>query len=381
MIEKLQQAFTKKGYGRIQTSAAEVTGFYKEVGGQGYCVCIIDDRHNFLNVTGKKDYLIRQMGLFLQEKRGVSCACLGVVITNQLERTKKYAVGAEKYWLVDEYAGRLIVYEEQPAEFLDMRSCVEAVLYAEQAYGSTKSTFQSDRKYGSKENIPYGNRYYRSPDVQRKTKGRVQAFHLTPVNTCLVIINVVLFLILEFMGNTESAEFIYQYGGMTIESVMEYHQYWRLLSCAFLHFGISHLCSNMLVLAFVGDNLERALGSVKYLVLYLLGGMGSSFLSCLWMFLNEEYNVVSAGASGAVFAVLGGIFYVLLKNHGHKDDLSTAKVGIFLVFSILQGFTSVTTNNSAHISGLLIGVVLAAVLYQKEKKTCEPADIEGGLGN
>lgn len=352
MIERLQQAFARKGYGRIQTSVAEVNGFYKEANGKGYCVCIIDDRHNFLNAAGKKDYLIRQMGSFLQEKRNMPCTSLGMIVTNQAERTKTYAVGEEHYWMVDEGTCRLIVYEDQPVEFLDVRSCVEEVLYRGEAMGTAGYGLQS------------GNIY----DTARRSyeKGGVRAFHLTPVNTCLVVVNVVLFLILEFMGNTESAEFIYQYGGMTIESVIREHQYWRLLSCAFLHFGISHLFSNMLVLAFVGDNLERALGSVKYLALYLLGGIGSSFLSCVWMFLNQEYNVVSAGASGAVFAVLGGVFYVLLKNHGRKDDLSTGKVGMFLLFSLLQGFTSVTTNNSAHISGLLLGVVLAAVLYQKK---------------
>ncbi len=363
MIEKLQQAFARKGYGRIQTNAAEVTGFYKEAEEQGYCVCIIDDRNNFLNGAGKKDYLISQICSFLQEKRGVPCCGLGIIVTDQPERTKESAVGAEKYWLADEASGRLIVYEDQPGEFLDARGCIETVLYD----GGWASQTED-----SAENIPYGNSYYRSHDFPGRNTERVGAFHLTPVNTCLVILNVLLFLILEYMGDTESAEFIYRYGGMTIESVMEEHQYWRLLACAFLHFGISHLFSNMLVLAFVGDNLERALGSVKYLALYLLGGIGSSFLSCLWMFLNKEYNVVSAGASGAVFAVLGGIFYVLLKNHGRKDDLSTGKVGMFLAFSIFQGLTSVTTNNSAHISGLLLGLILAAVLYQNDKKSCEP---------
>ncbi len=375
MLEKLQQAFIQKGYSRIQTNSAEVVGFYKESNGQGYCICIIDDTHSFLNAAGKKDYLIRQLGLFMQEKRSVPCACLGLIVTDQVERTRAYAAGTEKYWLADQGSGRLVVYEDQPAEFLDVRNLAEEAIYTGGTGGMGTGAYQSGWQWESTgsgyetSNIPYGSGYSRSRNVQRKPTGRVQAFHLTPVNTCLVVLNVLVFIVLELIGNTENAEFIYRFGGMTIESVLESHQYWRLLSCAFLHFGISHLFSNMLVLAFVGDNLERALGSIKYLAFYLLGALGSSFLSCLWMYLNDECYVVSAGASGAIFAVLGGIFYVLIKNHGHKDDLSTGKVGMFLVFSILQGLTSVTTNNSAHISGLLIGVVLAAVLYQQETKT------------
>ena len=353
MIEKLQQAFIKQGYRKIQTSTAEVTGFYKEAGGQGYCVCLIDDRKGFLNVSGKKDYFIRQMGTFMQEKTNKVCQRLGIVLTDQVERTRAYTRGTESCWLVDAYSGKLLVYEDQPSEFLDARECIEG------------------------KSIPYGTGYYRSTEFLAKPVNRVRAFHLTPVNTCLVIINIVVFLLLEIIGDTESADFVYHWGGMTIRSVLDAHQYWRLLSSAFLHFGISHLFSNMLVLAFVGDNLERALGSVKYLVLYLLGAVGSGFLSCLWMFLRDEYNVVSAGASGAIFAVLGGIFYVLIKNHGRKDDLSTAKVGMFLVFSILQGLTSVSTNNSAHISGLLIGVVLATILYQRDNTATHSTDVSG----
>ncbi len=376
MTERLQQVLLNKGYARIQTSAREVTGFYKEINSQGYCVCVIDDRGSFLNVQGKKDYLIRQMNTFLKEKRNVPCASIGILVTNQAERTKQYAAGNEKYWMIEENCGRLIIYENQPAEFLDVRSCVEEMLYGSTVYtsrleGAKRETLGGDEQkqiYHTTEEvqIPYGNRYYRSTDFSKKSASGVQAFHMTPVNTCLVAVNVLLFLVLEIIGNTQSGEFIYQYGGMTIESVLKEQEYWRLLACAFLHFGFSHLFSNMLVLAFVGDNLERALGGVKYLILYLLGGIGSSLLSCLWMLLNGEYNVVSAGASGAVFAVLGGMFYVLLKNHGRKDDLSAGKVGMFLLFSLLQGFTSVTTNNSAHISGLLLGVALAAVLYKRK---------------
>lgn len=64
----------------------------------------------------------------------------------------------------------------------------------------------------------------------------------------------------------------------------------------FMHFGISHLVNNMIVLFALGDNLERALGHVKYLILYLFSGIGANWISM--MIGNKDPMVVSAGASG-----------------------------------------------------------------------------------
>ena len=341
MIEQLQQMFSQQGYRRLQTNVPEVTGFCKAVGQHWHCICLIDARGGFLNGYGKQDHLIQQMGSFVQEQTGGTADCLGIIFTENVSAVRQNVSGQADFWIVDTVQRRLIRYENQPQTFYGVEQWIESLLYESESSQPSQSAF-------------YG------------TDDRIKAFHLTPVNTALVVINVLIFFVLEVLGDTENAAYIYQFGGMTVESVLFGGEFWRLLSCAFLHFGFSHLFNNMLVLAFAGDNLERALGSVKYLLFYLCGAVGSSLISCICMFLGREQYVVSAGASGAIFAVLGGIFYVLVRNHGRKDDLNIWKVGLFLFFSIFQGFTSVTTNNSAHISGLLLGVVLAFLFYRKK---------------
>ena len=57
-----------------------------------------------------------------------------------------------------------------------------------------------------------------------------------------------------------------QHGAMYGPCVLEDHEYYRLLTSMFMHFGINHIVNNMLVLFVLGDNLERALGKVKYLL-------------------------------------------------------------------------------------------------------------------
>ena len=89
------------------------------------------------------------------------------------------------------------------------------------------------------------------------------------INWILMAVNALVFLYLEAAGSSEDAYFMYTKGAMLKAAVIEDGEYYRLLTAMFMHFGISHLVNNMIVLFALGDNLERALGHVKYLILYL----------------------------------------------------------------------------------------------------------------
>ena len=89
----------------------------------------------------------------------------------------------------------------------------------------------------------------------------------------------------------------------------------------FLHFGIYHIANNMLVLFVLGQRLEPVLGKVKFILVYLLGGLGGNIFSLLMETKKAEY-AVSAGASGAVFAVMGAMLYVVIRSRGRIQDIS-----------------------------------------------------------
>ena len=194
-------------------------------------------------------------------------------------------------------------------------------------------------------------RYYSYGPVRR----------LTPVNTVIIAANVILFLIIELIGSTHDTTLMIRFGASYWPLIAYDHQYWRLFTSAFLHFGLEHLFSNMLVLAFIGDNLERALGKVKYLIFYVLCAIGSGAVSFFVnMFLRE--NVVSAGASGAIFGVAGGILYLVIRNRGRLEDLSFFQIGMFIIFTLYNGMRSSGVDNVAQFSGLAIGFLLAMLL-------------------
>ena len=143
----------------------------------------------------------------------------------------------------------------------------------------------------------------------------------------------------------------------------------------FMHFGISHLVNNMIVLFALGDNLERALGHVKYLILYLFSGIGANWISM--MIGNKDPMVVSAGASGAIFGVIGGLFYAVAVNKGRLEDLQTKQLAVMIVLSLYMGLTSSDVDNAAHVAGLILGILLGILLYRKPKKKMD----DGGVWN
>ncbi len=204
---------------------------------------------------------------------------------------------------------------------------------------------------------------FRRKEGFRNMKERVEN---TPyINIALIVICAAYFIFLEVTGSSEDAYYMYTMGAITAPAVRIEGEYWRLLTAMFMHFGIAHIINNMIVLFALGGYLERALGHVKYLIFYLICGIGSNWVSV--MFTDPLSLVVSAGASGAIFGITGGLFYIIVRNRGRLEDLSTRQIILMIVLSLYIGLVSRGVDNIAHISGLIIGFILALIMYRKPK--------------
>ena len=186
------------------------------------------------------------------------------------------------------------------------------------------------------------------------------------MTSLLVLINVIVFLVAELTGGTQDLGHMVDFGAMYAPLVKTAKEVYRLFTCMFLHFGIEHLINNMLLLFVLGGRLERVTGKIRFLLIYLLGGLGGNVLSLFLESASDGY-AVSAGASGAVFAVIGAIIYVIIRNKGRLEDLSVRQMLIMAGLSLYFGFTSSGVDNAAHVGGLLSGIALAAVLYHPRK--------------
>lgn len=160
--------------------------------------------------------------------------------------------------------------------------------------------------------------------------------------------------------------FMLQHGAMFEPYIVAGHEYYRMFTSLFLHFGISHLLNNMVMLGALGYNLEFETGRIKFLIIYFVSGLGGNVLS-LYMNIRANESVVSAGASGAIFGLMGALVWVVIKNHGRVGRLTRRGILFMVILSLYFGLTSSGVNNAAHIGGLICGFIAAALVYHKPK--------------
>lgn len=148
--------------------------------------------------------------------------------------------------------------------------------------------------------------------------------------------------------------------------VTEGHEYYRIFTCLFLHFGIAHLLNNMVMLGALGWNLELEIGKIRYIIIYFGSGIIGNIISLCYD-LTLRRPAVSAGASGAIFGLMGALLYVVIANRGRLGRLSGRGMLVMVALSLYFGLTSGGVDNLAHIGGLVSGFLLAVVLYRRRK--------------
>ena len=187
------------------------------------------------------------------------------------------------------------------------------------------------------------------------------------ITIALIAINVLVFLAMGASGIsfTEPTPLdVARWGGDFGPLTVGAHQWWRLLTSCFLHFGIIHIGFNMYVLYQIGPFIETVFGRARYLVIYLCAGLFGSLVS-VWI----HPMAVGAGASGAIFGLYGALFGFLLVQRRSLNPVVTRSIaksaGIFLLYNLVYGVMSRTTDLSAHFGGLIAGFLVGMLLVQR----------------
>ena len=192
-------------------------------------------------------------------------------------------------------------------------------------------------------------------------EARVYLARAKKVNLIMVAVNILVFAALSLLGRTEDSQFMLRMGAGYAPLIRQ-GEYYRLLTSMFMHFGLQHLIYNMICLLSLGDLLEGIVGPAVYLVIYLFGGLGGNLASMAWETRTGRY-AVSAGASGAIFAVIGALLAILLLARNHRNQNFIRRLSLMAVLMIAQGFLDTGTDNAAHIGGFAAGALFALVLW------------------
>lgn len=160
--------------------------------------------------------------------------------------------------------------------------------------------------------------------------------------------------------------------GMKSNADIAAGQVWRLFTAMFLHIGPTHLISNLIGLFMLGPILEGHLGHWRFAAIYLVGGLFGSVASYAFS------PAFSAGASGAVFALLGATvlyFFRFRENFGRQGQDILRSMLVVLVINLVLGGAMANVDNWGHMGGLVGGLLVSAGLFPRFRP---PAVIQPG---
>ena len=183
------------------------------------------------------------------------------------------------------------------------------------------------------------------------------------VTYTLIIINVVIFLLMYIMGNGSEDSLTLLMFGANYPALVRGGEYFRLITSAFLHIGFLHLIFNNYALYVIGSQLESFLGKFKFLVVYLVSALCGSLMSMLFT------DGISAGASGAIFGLLGSILYFGYNYRVYLGSVLKSQIIPLIILNLAIGFLTPGIDNAAHIGGLLGGLGITMALGLKYKTT------------
>ena len=178
----------------------------------------------------------------------------------------------------------------------------------------------------------------------------------------IIIICVIVFGLMYILGNGSMDEGTLITFGANLGFLTKNGEYFRLLTCAFLHIGIVHLLFNMYALYIIGPQVESFFGKFKFTLIYLLSAISASTLSLIF---ND--NVISAGASGAIFGWLGALLYFGYYYRVYLGNVLKSQIVPIILINLVFGFVVSGVDNAAHIGGLIGGVLTSMALGAPDK--------------
>ena len=177
----------------------------------------------------------------------------------------------------------------------------------------------------------------------------------------IIFINFVMFLFTYLFGNgSEDVMTLVHFGALYRPLVLS-GDYYRLFTAAFLHIGVVHLLVNCYSLYIIGSQLESFLGRIKFLFVYLISALSGSLMSIIF---NTH---VSAGASGAIFGLLGSLLYFGYNYRVFLGNVMRSQIIPLIVLNLGLGFMFDGIDNAAHIGGLVGGVISTMAVGLKHK--------------
>ena len=207
---------------------------------------------------------------------------------------------------------------------------------------------------------------------QINPKRRRSIFGSLSLNTIFIIINVVAFILFTILISLK----VFSIDSIAIKpsNILAGKDIWTFITSMFMHAGFFHLLVNMLSLFFVGSLVEKIIGRKRYFWFYILSGIfaGLFFVLASLVF-TSDFGTYAVGASGAIFGLIGLLMFltpnlpVYIMFIPIPIKMKYAAPGMLILLWIISVTGNVSIGNTAHLGGLLAGLVYGLFLTMKYK--------------
>ncbi len=318
----------------------EVNIFFRAEGDLIMAVLMLDLRGMVMTVPDYRQ-LKNQVGQMFERKGYPNIRVFTLFLVSNLESGRRLGSSDALSWVIDLSRDRLCIFEDGMVDFDTLRLGLEEILRQDADFRGI------------------------TPKSAAAWIGDGLFKNKAPATLCLILLNLLCFAAVSLSGSTEDVSYMISRGAMLPSLILENQEFYRFLTCMFLHFGLEHLAANMLALWLFGERVENVLGQGRFLLLYFLSGLAGSAASFASILFSRS-PAASAGASGAIFGVIGALLFLEgsdRKRVGRISPVRFAMILSYVVFSSLSG----GVDAAAHMGGLLMGILLCFFMKRGRK--------------
>lgn len=342
MKEKLERYLQAEGFFPLTSKISDVTVLIKFEHNLVNILQIIDYAKELYLDTSQYEEVKASLRKMFQD-RGISeIHILSLILSADEKKSEALAKDDPFCWQIHTETKELLIGEDKHPDFYGVRGILENFLTK---YREDPTQFDVSKEEPKK--------------LTPKEKCMAYLTKAPYVTISIIAINLILCFCCII-----NPKFFYGKGSLSLSYILEGEVY-RLVTAIFLHGGFDHYFSNMFLLYFLGDMVENKVGRVRFALLYLLTGILGNVASCLYEYYTD-IHYISYGASGAVFGIIGVLFYLVMQ----RDKRLRVPVPsmLFMVgYCVYSSLVDVQVNEMAHLGGLLSGMLLMVVFFARRK--------------
>ena len=351
MKRQISYYLGQNGYLKMMTNLSEFTVFFKRENGFISVIELVDMEENPYVTQDMVHDVTQKLTWRFMDQGAEEIHCLTLVLATDRERALALGEQAYFFWVIDAEQKELLIPEGKAEDFYGFKGLLETWIAAD----------FDEQQAG--EGLAYG-----------ANERPIRSLRSQPlVNHGIFVINVFVFTFCTLVPDV-----LYNYGSLSYEGIVQNGEWYRFLTSLFLHGDMSHLVSNMIMLFFLGDIVEKELGHFKYFILYFLAGFAGGAVSLYFKYLEIQSGIEavgSIGASGAVFGMLGGLLWLIIRNKGKLAELTFMRVLFLIFYTLYGGLMSSQVDNAAHFGGVVTGFLAAILLYRKKSGSKKKEEI------